>query len=67
MFFIFDDELDNFITFNSNQEYEYLYYIINIYYNKYNFNSKEFNNQLINSKKRKYKLLNNINKKIKFQ
>lgn len=67
MFFIFDDEIDNFITFDNNQELEYIYYTINIYYNKYDFDSYNFNTQLKNSKKRKIDERNNIlNKKYKF-
>jgi hypothetical protein len=68
MFFIFDDEIDNFITFDNNQELEYIYYAINIYYNKYDYDSYNFNTQLKNSKKkRKIDERNNIiNKKYKF-
>jgi hypothetical protein len=53
MIFVYDEELDNFIMFDKDQELEYLYYIINQYYNKYDFNSFEFNENLKESKKRK--------------
>lgn len=71
MFYIFDDNLDTFITFERGQELEYVYYLLNNHYNKYEFDSIEFNEKLkeikILNKKRKNKLnnrwnINNINR-----
>ena len=77
MFYIFDDNLDTFITFERGQELEYVYYLLNNHYNKYEFDSFEFNESLkknnITNKKRKNKLnnrwnINNMdtNKKFKY-
>lgn len=71
MFYIFDDNLDTFITFERGQELEYVYYLLNNHYNKYEFDSIEFNEKLKEiknlNKKRKNKLnnrwnINNINR-----
>lgn len=71
MFYIFDDNLDTFITFERGQELEYVYYLLNNHYNKYEFDSIKFNEKLKEiknlNKKRKNKLnnrwnINNINR-----
>lgn len=71
MFYIFDDNLDTFITFERGQELEYVCYLLNNHYNKYEFDSIEFNEKLKEiknvNKKRKNKLnnrwnINNINR-----
>lgn len=76
MFYIFDDNLDTFITFERGQELEYVYYLLNNHYNKYEFDSIKFNEKLkeikILNKKRKNKLnnrwnINNINRNKKFK
>lgn len=65
MFYIFDDNLDTFITFERGQELEYIYYLLNNHYNKYEFDSIKFNEKLkeikILNKKRKNKLNNRWN------
>ena len=76
MFYIFDDNLDTFITFERGQELEYVYYLLNNHYNKYEFDSIEFNEKLKEiknlNKKRKNKLnnrwnINNMDRNKKFK
>lgn len=46
MYHIYDENLDNFLEFSHEQTDELLYYLINIHYDKYNFNSYQFKEEL---------------------
>lgn len=59
MYFIFNEEIDTFITFNQNETTELLYYLISICYK--DLNEELFEENPINEKKRKCDIYYNPN------